>query len=143
MSYYTDLKQYDDILFMYHRTQSISRNKGEEVNNTPSMSATTTTTMKTAHERASDDGFWRLFVRFRFRFRRERERERKREREREKGEAFPIPNGGGDDVEPIIIIIQHEHRIIIVRTFGAASTRDHNAAGTTDSSSVAPLMVFF
>ncbi len=26
MSYYTDLKQYDDILFMYHRTQSISRN---------------------------------------------------------------------------------------------------------------------
>jgi hypothetical protein len=31
MSYYTDLKQYDEILFMYHRTQSISRNKGEEV----------------------------------------------------------------------------------------------------------------
>jgi hypothetical protein len=31
---------------------------------------------------------------------------------------------GGDDVEPI----QNEH--IIVRTFGAASTRDHNAAGT-------------
>jgi hypothetical protein len=31
MSYYTDLKQYDEILFMYHRTQSISRNKGEDV----------------------------------------------------------------------------------------------------------------
>jgi hypothetical protein len=31
MSYYTDLKQYDEILFMYKRTQSISRNKGEEV----------------------------------------------------------------------------------------------------------------
>ena len=31
MSYYTDLKQFDDILFMYKRNQSISRNKEEEV----------------------------------------------------------------------------------------------------------------
>jgi hypothetical protein len=31
MSYYTDLKEYDDILFLYQRTQTINRGKAEEV----------------------------------------------------------------------------------------------------------------
>ena len=32
MSYYTELKKYEDILLMYQRTQTISRSKKEEVN---------------------------------------------------------------------------------------------------------------